>query len=636
MLQQIRDSVGRWLAGAILFLIALGFIFWGINFEFGAQSYAAKVNGEEISLTAFDRELQAQQSQFQQLYHTDLTPELRRQIRQNVIERLIRNTALKQRVHAEGYRVSDQRVTAAIRAMSAFQIGGEFSMDLYRGQLRNQGITPSGFEAMEREQLEVLELQNGLTNSSFMTPAEFRRYIELYNEQRELGYARFTVDGFLDRTQVDDSEISSYYDENKQLYKSEETVDLEYIELKRADLLSQIDVTDSQLQAYYEQEKDRFQVPEERHARHILIASSGDDAADEAKAEAVLARIKGGEDFATVAAEVSDDAGTKDKGGDLGWITRGMLEGPFEDALFAMSPGEVRGPVKTQYGYHIIRLDGIHPAQQRSFEEVRDELRTEYRDRHVDDLFYQQANALEDAAFDAYDELATVADQMNLPLQKVSGFPRSGDTSVFENSAAVVQAAFSPEVLEQGANSSLIQLSDDDVMVLRVTGHHPAEQLPLEAVRDQIKDELARNKAAELASKSADEFLSKLSQSTGEADISQLADAEGGTWTEPSWVGRGEAKVPTEILATAFRLAKPSGDMSVRERVPLASGDQAVLVVSGVRYGKPEAVSADQRDQRLHQLAQQSAMFDMAAYAEAVRNQARVSISDQVTNPPSF
>lgn len=630
----MRESIVRWVGGIILLLLAVAFVFWGINPSITGTSFAAKVNGEAIPLSDFDRELQYQQNQYVQLYHADLTDDLKRALRQNVIERLVRDTALRQHVESLGYAISDALVTDAIRGMAAFQVGGEFSLDLYHARLANEGLSPAAFEAEERKQLELVQLQNSVAESSFYTPAEYRRYIALYQQRRELGYASIPVDNFLDQVTVTDDEIQAHYDANKDSYKSQETVDLEYIELKTSDIAANLTVSDEDLRKYYDDQKDRFVTQEERHASHILIAVGDDDAAAKAKAEAVLARIQGGEDFATVAREVSDDGGTKEAGGDLGWITRGMLSGPFEDALFSMKPGEVKGPVKTDFGYHIIRLEEIRPAQQRTFDEVRDELRTEYKTQHAEDLFYDRANELTDKAFDAYSELASVAADMDLPLQKIEAFPRSGDPSKFENSAPVVEAAFAPEVLEQGANSGLVKLSDDDVLVLRVDAHHPSAVLPLEAVRDTITKELTHARAEERASVATGEFLAAAQAAGPDADFAALATQHGAEWHAKQWVARATPDVPTEVLAAAFRMPKPAAGAVERERVTLANGDGAVLVLSGVQPGDPATVPADQRQQRLQQLSDQAGMVEFAAYAEDVASKATVRVPDDVRNPP--
>ena len=634
MLQRLRDSFfGPWVLGIVIGLIAVTFIFFGVDPSLTQTTFAAKVNGENIPLEQFDLALQAQQRQYQQLYRTELTDDLRRQLRANVLERLVQEEALKQRVDDAGYRVSDERLTEFIRSVPAFQINGEFSMEVYEGLLTNQGIVPASFEEDQREQLEVLELQTGVAESAILTPAEFRRYIELYNQGREIAYALFDVETFMEGVEIDEAAITAHYEANQASFRTEETVDLEYIELAQSDIASSIEATEEALRSYYEEERERFETPEERRARHILIEIDGDEADARAEAERVLARVQGGEDFAAVAADASDDPGTGAQGGDLGWIARGMLTGPFEDALFEMEAGEIRGPVQSQFGFHVIRLDEARGGEVQPFEAARDELLAEFQTRRATDLFYERANELADLAFDAYDELASVAMQMGLDLKTLEDFPRSGNPLVFPESAPIVQAAFAEEVVDSGRNSSLVELGEDHVLVLRVTDHRPSTVQPLETVREEVVQELTRSRAQDLADAAAAAFRSELAAG---GDPIALAEAHRGTWHPPVTVERTSADLPTEVLSAAFALPKPAAGEVVRENVGLANGASAVLVLSNVAAGQAESIPSDDREQRRQQLADQTAAAEITAYAGDLRDRATVRIPDEILNPTTF
>ena len=505
MLQSIREGVGRWIAGIILALIAVAFIFWGVDPTIMGSTFAAKVNGEDISLVEFDRALQNQQSQYQELYRVELTDELQRALRLSVIESLIQGEALSQRVASEGYRVSDARLAQAIRTMPEFQVGGDFSMDVYRSQLMFSGLSPTAFEEQQQEQLGLIDLQSGIGVSAFYTPAEFARYVELFEQEREVSYALFPADAFLDRVDIDEAQVLAHYEANKDRFFSEESVDIEYLEFTRADFTGDIEVNDEILEAFYEQEQFRYQTDEDRRPRHILIGSIEEDPEAEARAMNVLARLDAGETFEDLAADVSEDPGTSGQGGDLGWLSRGT--GAFQDAVFDMELGEVRGPVKSEFGYHIIRLDDIREGEVRTFDAVREELEVEYRDVRAEELFFDAAQELDALAFDAFDELASVAGDMELPLQTFEGLTRTGTSSPFPVADPVIQTAFSTEVLELGENSRVIEILEDHVAVLRVTAHNEPREQPLEAVRTEIEAELARTAAEALASAAAAEFL---------------------------------------------------------------------------------------------------------------------------------
>ncbi len=629
MLRTIRDtSIGKWVTTLILAFIAVGFIFWGIDFNLGTSTYAARVNGEEVSLLEYQRQAQIQQTEYQATYRVELTDDLRRGIRSNVLEGLIRDELLEQRLDQRRYRVSDARLTEFVRSVPQFQIDGEFSIDVYRAQLVNQGLTPAGFEQRQRLAMEMGDLRDGIARTTFYTPAEFRRYIELANEKREVSWALFAAENFSEQVEVEAGEIAAFYEANRSLYRTEDTVDLQYIELKRDEIAAQISVTEEELLAYYEQEKESFQTEEERRARHILIAPGDDEAAAEARASSLLEALRGGADFAELAEANSDDSGTKNSGGDLGWVSRGQLVGPFEDALFAMAADELVGPVKTQFGFHLIRLDDMRSGELKTFEQVRGEIEETFTTTRAEDLFFEQANELADATFDAFNELESVAQSTGLPLKTLPGFTRTGGYAEFPFSAPIAEAAFSEAVLENGENSPLIDLGGDDVVVLRVTDHRPPVEQPLEAVREQIRARLVREAAEQKARAEGERLLADLASIE---EPQAVVEERGATWNAPIWVGRSSSDAPTEVVARAFREPAPAAESEpLTVGVSLASGDYAVLRVSGVQRGEPEAIARAERDQRKDQLAAQSSMFEVAAYVSSLRVDARVRIPEDV------
>jgi peptidyl-prolyl cis-trans isomerase D len=307
-----------------------------------------------------------------------------------------------------------------------------------------------------------------------------------------------------------------------------------------------------------------------------------------------------------------------------------MLVGPFEDALFALEAGSLSEPVRTDFGFHVIRLDEVRAGEVEPFEAVREELAAETRTREAEDEFYERASQLADAAFDAHDELASVASALNLPLKTAMGFPRTGDPNLFADSAAVVQAAFAEEIVESGRNSEAIE-GDNYVIVLRVVAHNVPTTKPLDEVREQVREELVRERALELAEEAAQAFLTDIEQGR---DGAERAAARGGVWNPPAWVMRTDAGLPTEVLSAAFGMAK--GGAPQREITALANGGQAVIVLTGVEAGEPATMTQEERDQRQRQLADQAARAELTGYAGNVSQAAEVRIPDDILNPPLF
>src|SRR5690606_19138254 len=231
---------------------------------------AAKVNGEEIPLAEFERTLQAEQSNFLDRYGIELDEQIRRQLRASVMERLVSQRALSQHVDKLGYRASDQRLAESVQSIPMFQVAGGFSFEMLETQLAFQGLSVAAFEEMQRTQLELLDLQDGLLNSSFVTPNEYQRYVELLNQRREVAYAAFELGSFLDGIEITDEQVAAHYEEFGDRYMTDETAAIEYVELRRADLAEQVEVDEETLRDYYERRRSEFRSEEEPAADHLL------------------------------------------------------------------------------------------------------------------------------------------------------------------------------------------------------------------------------------------------------------------------------------------------------------------------------------------------------------------------------
>jgi peptidyl-prolyl cis-trans isomerase D len=545
---------------------------------------------------------------------------------------------LLQRADEAGYHISDSRLVDDIRSIAAFQVNGQFSADVYRSRLAAEGLSPAGFEAEQRQQSTLAELQRGLVNSSFITPAEFRRNIELYFERREIAWATFAAADFLERVEVSDEEIAAYHAGNPSRFMSEEAVDIEYVLFDLESVAAAIEISEAELIEYYEAESESYAGSEERRVRHIQIEPDGDDlAAAEALAQALLERLQAGEDFATLAAEASDDAGTRNNGGDLGWVRRaGVLPGPLEDALFGMEVGALAGPIETQFGFHVLRLDEVRAGEQPPFELVRDQIRADLANEAAYTSFLDTANALDEAAFEAGTNLASVAAQFELPLQTIAGLTRSGGTEQFIDPAPVIAAAFDEEAIASGNSSSLIDLGQDRVAVVRVTGHDLPQPEPLEAVTDEIREILANEVASEFAQEAATAFEDELDAAAvldGSQVPAELAAAHGGSWNEARWVERDSVDVPVSILQSVYARARPAPASIDLLRAPVGAVDEAVVLLTAAEPGLPENIPTEERDNGQQQLISLNAEMEMNAYAAEARRRATVRVPDEVLDP---
>lgn len=630
MLQKIRDKVSGWIASLFLGAIAVVFVFWGINFDNAASTYAAKVNGEKISVDAVTRAWQQRQSQLQQMMRGELPEAMVKAQQKSIMDEFVRRSLLNQRAAELGYRVSDAALAQQIVSFPELQVDGKFSRDRYASLLRQQGRTEPQFEAELRADLAVRQIQNGVVDSAFVAPYELERRYALEKQEREVDYALIAAGSFAPQITVTDAQIQSWYDSHKNDYLLPETVDLQYVELTRARAESGVTVTEEALKDYYNQVKERFESPERRKARHILIAAGEgmDDAAAQKKAEELAAKAKAGADFSQLAKENSKDPGSAQQGGDLGWAQRGTMVGPFEEALFAMQKDEIRGPIKTQFGYHVIRLDDIEAARVRPYEDVRTELEAEFRRDRSQTLFYDESQKLADKAFSSLTELDSVAKEFNLPVKTISGFTRQGGGELGAE-PSVIEAAFSEDVLERGQNSALVTLGEDRAVVLRVANHKPAEPRALAEVRSQIETQLRTNAAREAAQKKGAEVLAKLQQGGAWSEVAAQA---GLTPVGKRFIGRKDAVVPASVANAAFAATPTQVSETKPHYASIATddGNYAVLTVTNVRNGNASAESADERTQRRRVAERQMGNEEFMAYIAELEREADVVRNEKV------
>ncbi len=629
MLQSIRDKASGWVASIALGAIAVVFVFWGVDFQSSAQGFAAKVDGTKISADTVRSAWQRRQSQLQQMMRGEVPPDMVKAQQQAILDEQIRTTLLTQRADELGYRVGDEELANRIREFSELQVDGKFSRDRYAMLLRQQGRTEPQFEADLRSNMAIVQLQSGVVQSAFVAPYELERRFALEKQEREIDYALIATNDFSASINVTDEQIQSWYDSHKDDYLLPETVDLQYVELTRAKSEGSVTVTEAELKDYYEQVKEKFESPERRHARHVLItASEGlDDAAASKKAGEIAAQAKSGADFAELAKQNSKDPGSAQQGGDLGWAQRGMFVGPFEDALFSMQPGDITGPVKTQFGYHIIKLEGVEKGQIRPFEDVRPELEAEYRKDRSQSIFYDESQKLADLGFSALTELDSVAKQLGLEVKTIPGFGREGGGDLGSD-PGVIEAAFSEEVLEQGRNSPLVAIGEDRAIVLRVANHKPAEPRPLAEVRAQIDAQLRVQGARDAANARAADAVAKLQQG---ASWTAVASESSLKPVGRRFVTRQDTIAPAAVVRAAFAAASTaSAEKPFFGTATTDDGNVAVFSLSGVRPGNPASESANDRSARQRRAEQQSGGAEFAAYVAEAERRAKIVRNDKV------
>lgn len=630
MLQTIRDKISGWVATVFLGAIAVVFVFWGLKFESTTATFAAKVDGEKIPVETVRRAWQQRQSQLQQMMRGEIPEDLMRQQQKALLDEHVRNNLLSQRAKRFGYHVSDAALAKQITSFPELQVDGKFDRDRYAILLRQQGRSEPQFERELRDNMTIQQIQLGVVDSAFVVPYELERRYALDKQEREIDYALVSAGDFTGQVAVTDAQIQAWYDGHKGDFMLPEKVDLQYVELNRATSAAAVTFTDAELKDYYEQVKNRYESPERRHAQHILITPTDglDDAAARKKAEALTAKAKAGADFAQLAKENSKDTGSAQQGGDLGWSQRGMSPGPFEEAEFSMAKGEIRGPVKSQFGYHVIRLEDIEAGHIRTFDDAHAELEAEYRKDRSQNSFYDASQKLADLAFSALTELDSVSKALNTPIKTVAGFTREGG-GAFGSEPAVIEAAFTEDVLERGRNSALVTIGEDRALVLRAANHIPAAPRPLAEVRAQIESQLKTQAASDAAAKKGADALALLQKGTNWATVaSQLKLTPVGK----RFMSRADSIAPNGIVSAAFAVSPTeiAANKPYFGGVATVGGNYAVYAVSDVRSGAASAESAPDRTNRQVQTARQLGNEEFAAYISESERNAKIVRNDKL------
>ncbi len=621
MLQNMRESFTGKFAFALLVLIGLSFVFVGLNYSFIGSTNAAKVDGEEILAGAFEQRYREAVRREPQLALVD--GQFRVDIRRMLLDGMIQGQLIRNYLDDNGYRISDEQLTSNIQEMPQFQVGGRFDMDAYRSfLLTNIGQTPEEWEPVRRNELREQQLQLSLIATAIVTPAEYRRYLNLIAEQRVVTVATIDQFAIADELIVTDDMIQAYYNENQAIFMDEESADVDYIRISRSTIAAGIDPSEDELVEWHSNNPELYQEDEQRRARHILILA-GDDG--EALAQQALERVQAGEAFETVAAEMSADTGTAADGGDLGSMTEDQYLEGLGEAVFDMAEGEVRGPVETIFGFHIVRLDEIAEQRDLTLEQARDDVVADVRASQAFEIYRQYEDDLTEALFSS-SEIREIGESLGEPVQTAAGFTRQGGGPFGANQAAI-DAIFEEIVLTGGQISEVIELDADSMAIFSVAEFYPASPKPMADVRGEIDNNLRAVQAETILANRAEAALAAVADGT---DFGVAAENVDMTVTEPQLWTRGDPTVDENLISAVFDSGKPEEGATITGTARMTDGSIAIFSLAAVLPGRPESIPLAQRDEGKLALAQQSGSNDLRAFVESLYNDADIAINEDV------
>jgi len=626
MLQRIRDGLQgqKWLAWFVLGAIGLTFVFWGgsgaLDFTGMSTTTAAEVNGIKIPAEEATRAWSDTQARWTQQFGTDIPAERRVAMQQSILDNLVLRKLVDQRLSDAKYRVSDGKILAEFQNIPAFQgPDGKFDAATARSVLAQNNRSEAQFFADTRSQLLVEQLQQGIGGSYFLTSGEKQRLFNLENEEREVQFAQFAADKFAGTEPIDDAAIKAYYDKNGDRFLSTESVALEFAELRLEQLATQVAPSEADLQKLYDENRAMYVLDERRRARHIVIAVNNDDDAGALKqAENVATEARAGKDFAELAKKYSNDA-TANDGGDLGFVQKQDFPGPLGDTLFTMNVGDVSAPVKSQFGYHILKLEQIQAGEAKPFADVRTELDSQYRQDRAAELFGERQETLAARLEKGATDIDQLAKDLEMTRGSVPEFLRGGGAEPLGSSVDLQQTVFSDATLNQGKIGGPIGLGDDRLVVVKVTSHRKAAAKPLDVVRDDIVALLKQERGVAAAKAAAEAALAKV---TAGEKLDVLAKTLNVTAEPARFVSRGDPSIPAALRTAIFEAPRPT-EKPVINTATLDDGSTAVYVVTRTRVADT-TTNPTLVQQQDAQLQQRSAQGEVAAYINEAKRKAKI------------
>lgn len=643
MLQNIGDKLKgtntdggghahRWVWYIIIGALILVFAAWGpySMFEnpFSRAGYAAKVNGEVIPAEEMNRQWQDQQSRLAQSLGGDI-PEVQRQLyQQQLLDSAVRGLAVTQYAKKLGYAVDDSQLAARFQREEAFQVDGKFNLQAAQSRLAALGVTEQAYVNELRNDLLTNQLLGSVGVSGFLTAGEARRIMGLLDEEREVRFVMLQPQDFAGKEPVTPAAIEAYYKDHAEDFKVPESVHLAYAELSLADVAATVTVTEAQLKERYEKDKASYEVPETRRASHILIPvdSPADDAKALAQAQDIYKQLKEGADFAKLAKQYSKDTNSAAKGGDLGWAGREVYVKEFADKLFSMKEKEISEPVKTQFGYHIIRADGIRASSGRGFEQVRNELTATLRNELAGAKFGERQDELQSRLEKGAGNLDELVKEFGMRRGEVARFERGAGGLPLGSDAELNREVFSDASLSQHRVGGPLPLGEERMVVFQVLDHTPAATKPLDDVRAEITKAITRERGAEAAYAAAQSAVADLEKGAAFAQVASKlkAKVEG-----PRFVGRGSPDVPVELRDALFAAARPQPDKPVRQALKIEGVGVAVFESTTSRV-QAFSANAQLNEMRSQRELQRYSRRDIEGYLDDVVKSAKVRTNPQV------
>jgi peptidyl-prolyl cis-trans isomerase D len=607
------------LAAVVIAFVATIFLDWGWQRPGRSAAPLATVGGEAISLTEFEMTYNGLVDTYRRVYRDQFTEDLARamNLKQLALENLMQRKLIIHEAKRQGLTVTDAELVDKVQAYPVFQVDGRFDRTRYLQVLRLSRLTPAEFEQNQREEILMTKLEHLIKGGVQVTESEVKHAFMQERERINVAYVRLNPERYRAQVEVNDSDLMGYFQGHQERFRKPEQVRVAYLAIDPAAFSAELEITEERLAQYYEEHKEEFRQEEQVRARHILFKLGPQPTAEEetrarAEAEAALKRIQDGRDFAQVAQQLSQDPASAQEGGDLGFFKRGEMVKPFEDVAFALSPGEMSDPIRSDFGFHLIKVEEVQEGGYRALETVRDELRARWLDEESRRRAEMKAQEVRALLAGGAGEWETVAREHSLTPRETPLLSRGQAVEGIENTAMFTQAAFA---LQEGEVSQPVAIGKQ-FMVLKLLERIPSYIPTFEDIGEAVRGALVQERAMVLARQHAEALLAEVRAGKSLDDVAQILStqaAETGLFSRNSAIpGFGR---PQPFMSEAFRMRL--GDVRIADL-----GNQPALVMLKEREEPDPEVYATEQTQLRQRVLRQRRDQVFSEWLEAVRRRA--------------
>ena len=634
MLDLLRKRAQSPLIQGIILIIALVFIFWGVGSSYrGSKNSVVQVNDESIPYEEFQKTYELLATQYRNQFGGNLPKGVLEMldIEGQALEQLIQQSLLRQGAGDMGIMVSDFEVQQAIEKMEAFRTDGIFNAEQYKNILSSSGMTPVAFEQSMRSELLAGKVMEHLSRFAKLTPLEIEEEFEFDNEEINIEYVSFNGPDFKEKVAASGDDLKAFYEENRENYLTDPQIKLQFLAFPfNSD--AKASISDEEVDSFYRQYQNRYNIPEERSARHILIKTSEEDSeetlvAKREKAEQVLELARSGEDFAALAKQYSEGP-TGPKGGDLGSFPRGRMVKAFDDAVFSLNEGDISDIVETQFGFHIIKLEKVELAFSRTLAEVKNEIISELQEKRSRELAFKKASESYESIILA-GSLEKFSQNTDMEISKTDFFSRknpaaSGFSKGMLTEPAFLNAAFA---LNKGELSSLVETPEGYAIIYATEKKEP-ETSPFSDVQERVEADYFSSRSDALAKEAAEAMLTALKE-RGLMDLSVETEKYDKKPKESGYFSRssppGES-LPAQITESSFGL---SAEKPFPEDIATSNGTYYVFWLADRKAPSPDLLEEKGAPFRTGLLERKKTAI-LTSWLENLRSKADIKINKEL------